>query len=198
MEKKKIEEKKQKNKKKIEKEKISDEKKIEEFFSPSKYIVVGILLLGVVLVALTLARIYESTQNIDYSKSYLVAKEIVPEITCNDLANSISGERSFIFVTHYDSEEEYELEKDLKGVIGEYRLKDDFFVFKDDQECGSIKNIEEGSIKEALKLSESIDTVPTILYYKDGEFVDYVKREDPKMIEAADFVKLLDIYEITK
>ena len=194
MEKKKMEE---KNKKKIEKEKISDEKKIEEFFAPNKYIIVGILLLGVVLVALTLARIYGSTQNIDYSKSYLVDKEIVPEITCSDLTNAISGERSFIFVTHYDSEEEYELEKDLKGVIGEYRLKDDFFVFKDDQECGSVKNIE-GNIHEALKLSESIDTVPTILYYKDGEFVDYVKRKDPKMIEAADFVKLLDIYEITK
>ncbi len=192
MEKKKMQEKKPINKKK----KISEEKKIEEFFSPRKYIVVGIILLGTVLGTLTLSTIYGNTKNIDYSKSYLVNKEIVPEITCNDLTNAISGERSFIFVTHYDSEEEYELEKDLKGVIGEYRLKDDFFVFKDNQECGSIKDNE--SLKETLKLSESIDTVPTILYYKDGEFVDYVKREDPKMIEAADFVKLLDIYEITK
>ena len=189
---------KKKNVKKKPVKKIQEEAKVEELLSPSKYIVVGVLLLGVLLITFTLANMYGSTKNIDYSKGYLVDKKIVPEIACSDLKNAITGERSFIFVTHYNSEEEYKLEKELKSIIGEYHLEDEFFVFPENAECGSLADIENGSMGTDLKLSEAIDTMPTILYYKDGEFVDYVKRVDQQMIEGADFVKLLDIYEITK
>lgn len=189
---------KKKNVKKKPVKKIQEEAKVEELLSPSKYIVVGVLLLGVLLITFTLANMYGSTKNIDYSKGYLVDKKIVPEIACSDLKNAITGERSFIFVTHYNSEEEYKLEKELKSIIGEYHLEDEFFVFPENAECGSLADIENGSMGTDLKLPEAIDTMPTILYYKDGEFVDYVKRVDQQMIEGADFVKLLDIYEITK
>ena len=178
--------------------KTQEEVKVEELLSPGKYIGVGVLLLAVVLVTFTLANMYGGTKNIDYSKGYLADKKIVPEITCSDLKNAITGEKSFIFVTNYNSEEEYKLEKELKSIIGEYRLENEFFVFPVNSECGSLSDIESGSMGTDLKLPEAIDTTPTILYYKDGEFVDYVKRVDQQMIEGADFVKLLDIYEITK
>ena len=97
---------KKKNVKKKPVKKIQEEAKVEELLSPSKYIVVGVLLLSVLLITFTLANMYGSTKNIDYSKGYLVDKKIVPEIACSDLKNAITGERSFIFVTHYNSEEE--------------------------------------------------------------------------------------------
>ena len=43
--------------------------------------------------------------------------------------------------------------------------------------------------------TDEITTVPIILYYRDGELVDTVTRDDANVINAGDFQKLLDIYE---
>ena len=181
----------------MEKKKVQNKKKEEVLFGPYKYLGVTVLLIAVVLVVLTLARMFGSTQNIDYSKSYLVDREIVSEISCSDIANATTGSESFIFVTSLNNEEEYSLEKDLRNIIGEYRLNDKFFLYVLNDTCGSL-NDTSSELATNLKIPEAITHVPTILYYKDGEFVDYVSRADENMMEAADFVKLLDMYEITK
>ena len=184
-------------KKIIKKETKKQPKAEPNLLGPSRYIGIAIALLSVILIALTLAIKFGSTQNIDYSKSYLVDKKIATEIKCNDLSNAITGEESFIFVTTLNDENEYKLEKDLKKVIGENRLNDKFYVYVDDPSCGSLSDITTNASIN-LKLQEKITQVPTILYYKDGSLVDYVERVDKNMIEAADFVQLLDIYELTK
>ena len=43
--------------------------------------------------------------------------------------------------------------------------------------------------------TDKISTVPIILYYKNGELVNTVTRDDDNIINAGDFQKLLDIYE---
>ena len=43
--------------------------------------------------------------------------------------------------------------------------------------------------------TDEISTVPIILYFKDGELIDTVTRDDDNVINAGDFQKLLDIYE---
>ena len=43
--------------------------------------------------------------------------------------------------------------------------------------------------------TDKITTVPIILYFKDGELIDTVTRDDANIINAGDFQKLLDIYE---
>lgn len=184
--------------KKIMKKETKKQPKAEpNLLGPSRYIGIAIALLSVILIALTLAIKFGSTQNIDYSKSYLIDKKIATEIKCNDLSNAITGEESFIFVTTLNDENEYKLEKDLKKVIGENRLNDKFYVYVDDPSCGSLNDITTNASIN-LKLQEKITQVPTILYYKDGSLVDYVERVDENMMEAADFVQLLDIYELTK
>ena len=40
--------------------------------------------------------------------------------------------------------------------------------------------------------------VPVVAYYERGTLVDVAQREDVKILEAADFVKLLDMYEFRK
>ena len=93
--------------KKIMKKETKKQPKAEpNLLGPSRYIGIAIALLSVILIALTLAIKFGSTQNIDYSKSYLVDKKIAKEIKCNDLSNAITGEESFIFVTTLNDENE--------------------------------------------------------------------------------------------
>ena len=50
----------------------------------------------------------------------------------------------------------------------------------------------------ALKVAEDIKTMPTIFYYEDGELIDFIKRADENPMHAADFMQLLDMFEITR
>lgn len=179
------------------KTKITEEEAMKLIMPNKKMLIVGVCL-GLIIALLGTVSIYRKNTNIDYSKSYLVTKNIAKEINCDNLSEAINKERSFIFITNYNDENEYNLEKDLKDVINKYKLSNDFYVFPQNHNCGSISEIESGTLGTTLKLKEPISTMPTILYYENGEFIDYVKREDVKMIEAADFVQLLDIYEITE
>lgn len=186
----------EKNKKKSKKTKINEENL--KLIMPNKKITIIGICLGVIIALLGIVSVYNKNTNIDYSKSYLVTKNIAKEVNCDNVSEAINKEQAFVLVTNYNDESEYNLEKDLKSVIGKYKLSNNFYVFPQNHNCGTISDIQSGTLGEILKLKESINTMPTILYYKNGEFVDYVKREDAKMIEAADFVQLLDIYEITK
>ena len=127
-------------------------------------------------------------ENKDFSKSYLLKNKVITEIKKEDINTTLLNNNSFIFITNLNQEEEYNLEKDLMKVIKDNKLKDNFYIyFKEPSD----------NLNELFGIDGSIKT-PTILYYKNGSLVDSVKREDEKMIEAADFVKLLDIYELSK
>ena len=122
------------------------------------YQMILITVIALLIVIFAFIKISGCFDNKDYSKSYLLKNKIITnEIDSNNI-NNIQLKDQFIFITTLNSEEEYQLEKDLKKVI----------------------------------------KVPTILYYKNGELIDMVQRDDEKMIEAGDFSKLLDMYELSK
>lgn len=155
----------------------------------SKMILIVVLAFLIAIIALAkIAGIFEIK---DYSKSYLLKHKVVTnEVTTNNINNALTNKNAFILVTTLNNEEEYNLEKDLKKVIKNNELKDNFYVYIYNEDSKT-------NLNNIFKVTGDI-TLPTILYYKNGEFVDMVKREDPKMIEAADFVKLLDMYELSK
>ena len=106
----------------------------------------------------------------------------------SDVRSVLLNNDVFIFITSLNDEEEYNLEKDLRKVIKDNNLKDNFYIyFKNDSD----------NLNELFGIDENNKT-PTILYYKNGNLVDKVERNDEKMIEAADFAKLLDMYELSK
>ena len=49
-------------------------------------------------------------------------------------------------------------------------------------------------INKAFK-TDKITKIPTILYYEGGSLKEVVTRADDNVIKAADFQKILDIYE---
>lgn len=154
-----------------------------------------VVILAFVLAAVTYFKFFHEVENISYSdewkgKSYLVSKNVVHQVSLGEILNVVNKSDTFIFVTTLDNEEEFELEKDLRKIVLDYHLESKFFVYP----------LEEATKNKALENLQVMDSVkvPTILFYRDGKLIDRVEREDAKMIEAADFVHLLDIFEYKK
>ena len=99
----------------------------------------------------------------------------------------------FILITYLNDEKNNELETGLKPIIDKYKLNDSFYYL-------NIDNIKDED-NYLTRLNNTFNTdkikkVPIILYYRDGKIVDTVSRYDDNTINASDFQKLLDIYEI--
>ncbi len=154
------------------------------------YKMILIIVLAFLVLVLGIAKISGVLEKKDYGKSYLVSKKVVKgNVDKDSIGSVINQDESFILVTQLESEEEYNLEKSLRKIITDNDIKDRFYVYE----------YEDGdNIQSMFKLNDANIKLPTILYYRDGKFVDLVSRYDEKMIEAADFAKMLDIYEITK
>lgn len=162
----------------------------------SRKMIAGVVM-GVILIALVLASIFDLIGPKDYSKSYLVEEKVAKELNCNEIEEVIKKNQSFILFTNFNSEEEYNLEKELKDIITEYHLENDFYVLAQTDTCGSIDE-PTSDLRMALKVAEDIKTMPTIFYYEDGELIDFIKRADENPMQAADFMQLLDMFEITR
>ena len=162
----------------------------------SRKMIAGVVM-GVILIALVLASIFGLIGPKDYSKSYLVEEKVAKELNCNEIEEVIKKNQSFILFTNFNSEEEYNLEKELKDIITEYHLENDFYVLAQTDTCGSIDE-PTSDLRMALKVAEDIKTMPTIFYYEDGELIDFIKRADENPMQAADFMQLLDMFEITR
>ena len=157
------------------------------------YFTIAVLVLAVILVFLATVKLFGQDKE-NYGESYLVKNKIVSSITCDDIARAIQGEKSYIFVTSVGSEEEYKLEKKMASIIQDKNLKNDFYVYILNDNCGPISN-PQSVAGSKLKLSNGLDNIPTILYYRDGNLTEVVAREDKTMLQDGDFARIVDIYE---
>ena len=128
----------------------------------SRKMIAGVVM-GVILIALVLASIFGLIGPKDYSKSYLVEEKVAKELNCNEIEEVTKKNQSFILFTNFNSEEEYNLEKELKDIITEYHLENDFYVLAQTDTCGSIDE-PTSDLRMALKVAEDIKTMPTIFY----------------------------------
>ena len=168
---------------------IKEEKKINE--PKLDYKMILIIVLALLIMVIGIAKIGGVFESKDYSKSYLL--KTTKEIKKEDISNTLLNKEVFIFITKLNQDEEYNekeynLEKDLKKVIKDNDLKDNFYVYLEDENT---------NLRELFGIEEDTKT-PTVLYFKNGSLIDKVERLDEKMMEAADFVKLLDMYELSK
>ncbi len=131
--------------------------------------------------------------------SYLLTSETVSlEIKNVEEVRQILSEAPteyFVLISYTKNNDTYTLEKGLKPLIDDYALSDRFYYLDATAIMGENDYLE--------RLNNAFDTnkitkVPTILYYRDGKLAEVVVRDDNNPINAGDFQKLLDIYEIEK
>lgn len=173
---------------------VEEEKKA---VNPSKrlYIILGIILVFV-LGGLYVFKWQQVKQKEKLMKSYLVSSGTVNlEIKNLDEVSYYKTEAPsthFVLISYTGSEDTYNLETGLKTIIDNYKLNDEFYYL-------NVENLmKEDNYLTRLNTAfntDKIKTVPVIIYYKDGEIIDIVKRLDDQVIKAADFQKLLDIYD---
>ena len=85
----------------------------------------------------------------------------------------------------------------MEKIIEEYHLKDQFYYVDLSREESQTNCSSDCAINQELG-TNLVHNLPAIVYYKNNVVVDVAQREDQKVLEAADFVKLLDMYEFKK
>ncbi len=96
----------------------------------------------------------------------------------------------FIFTGYTGDIDEYNLEKDLKEVIDNYNLSDNFYYLN----VTELMNDENFTNDLSDILGIEIDSLPIIIYVSDDHAVNKVSSSGD-YLKASDFVKLLEIYE---
>lgn len=159
-------------------------------------IIVSAIILGLLLIGLYVKHIKNVNLEKSYQTSYLLdSKTTNLEIKNLDEVKQILTEipsEFYVLITYTGNKDTHNLETGLKKIIDEKSLSDSFYYL-------DIKDIMDkddyiARVNNAFN-TDLIKKVPVILYYKDGKIVDTVTRDDNNCINAADFQKLLDIYD---
>jgi hypothetical protein len=180
---------------------MAEVKKNERFIPTKNYIITAIIIIGAILLTLYGFKWYRVIKENKVSTSYLIKEKVISkEIQELDELDSIFSEvpkSYFVYVSYTGNEEIYNMEKDLEKIIKDYDLGDKFYFLnvtsiKDD------KNLVD-QLNTKLKLeAKKIISIPTIIYYVEGEPAYIITKEGNAIMQAGDFQKLLDINNITK
>lgn len=184
-------------KKETKKEVTAKDKSFKDFFTSKNIIIIIAIFVWLIIIGIFIYNIEKNKETSELTKSYLLESGTVSlEIKNLDEVNQILTEAPteyFILITYLNDEKNNELETGLKPIIDKYKLNDSFYYL-------NIDNIKDED-NYLTRLNNTFNTdkikkVPIILYYKDGKIVDTVTRYDDNTINASDFQRLLDIYEI--
>lgn len=185
------------DKKDTKKEVTAKDKSLKDFFTSKNIIIIITIFICLIIMGIFIYNIQKNKETNELTKSYLLESGAVSlEIKNLDEVNQILTEAPteyFILITYLNDEKNNELETGLKPIIDKYKLNDSFYYLNID----SIKD-EDNYLTRLNNTfnTDKIKKVPIILYYRDGKIVDTVSRYDDNTINASDFQKLLDIYEI--
>lgn len=159
------------------------------------YIKLGIILLVTIIIAVVIANLYHNYDNNKANKSYI--SKYVSSIQCKDLSNAmleLSGQ-NYLYISYTGNKNIFEMEKRLRKVLKQNDLEDNF-MFVD---CSSDINEENhvSYLKNLLTVGNRELVLPAIIYFKDVTPTDYIDSANG-LIDEADFVQLLDQYEVNK
>ena len=164
--------------------------------SRKRIVIILVIILAFILLGLYIYRWQQVKDEERLSTSYLLSSGTVSlEIKNLDEVSQILSEpptEYFVLITYTGNEDTYDLETGIKPIIDDYKLSDSFYYLNIESIMDSDNYLTR--LNNAFNTDE-ITTVPIILYYRDGELVDTVTRDDANVINAGDFQKLLDIYE---
>lgn len=150
------------------------------------YIILLLMICFIVFITFFIFDINKKYQSRKLESSYLSG--YISEVNVGDLNNILTEPSSelFIFVTKTRDEAVYNFEMDLKKVIKNRDLRDNFMYL--DYTDGDL-----GELNEVL--GSEVSTIPAIIYFKNGEYVKSID-SSMSMLNSGDFEKLLDEYEV--
>lgn len=167
----------------------------------TNYIIALLIVAWVFIIVYFGYKIYQKYQENLYDEGYFYHEKIdIKKVKIGDIVETLSNdskETVFVLFNYRDIKETYDLEKDLYSIMKDYHLEDNFYYVDLTDSMG------QPSCNELCILNSALNTdrflhVPSVAYFKNGQLYDIAQREDQKVLEGADFVKLLDIYEFKK
>lgn len=178
-------------------------KKNERFIPAKNYIIAGFIVVVVVLLTWYGFAWYNVYKENRVSTSYLVKNNIITkEITDLNEAKDVFAEAPetyFVYVSYTGDDEIYQMEKNIRNLIREYKLNEEIYYLN----VTDIKNDKNliSKINKTLGLDKNkISTIPTFVYFNGGEVPKsgIIKPIDGKTMTINDFQKFLDVNSIVK
>lgn len=160
--------------------------------SPStmKNIVIMILfILGVILLTLYFYKWYQVKQDGKYLESYLISSNTI-NFEMNEIEEiktvlSETPSYYFVYIGYTKDKAVNELEKELKPLITDYDIQNNFYYLNITNIKENDNNYKESIAKELNISKKKVEDIPVILYFKDGKLVQ------DGVTNAKDFEKLL-------
>ena len=151
------------------------------------YLYLIIMFIMVVIITFSIVNIAKYYDEKKLENSYL--NGYITEVTLEEVESVLTEPSSemFIIVTEVNNENVYNFEKKLKKIIKSRDIRDNiiYIISKDDNDISELNKI----------LNSNINSVPGIIYYKNGEYVTSIDGNDG-LIDAGEFEQLLDSYEV--
>lgn len=164
--------------------------------SARKYFNFVLLMVAIVLVALIVSNLYKNHQNNKLGTSVFSSSGL--SIQYDDIDNTLSEmpSDSFILISFVKNENVKKMESELKKAVVNNGLESNLYYLDATDLMYEENYIQKLNEKFSLNDANKIDVLPALLYFQDGTFKRTVTSTESRMIEADDFNKLLDNYEI--
>ena len=138
-----------------------------------KYFTLLCIILAIIFLALYFHRWNTVKEQEKYYNSYLISTNTISlEMNDIDEIQSVLSETPsyyFLYISYTGDEDVYHLEEDLKPLIDEYQLQNNFYFLNVTDFKDTNKNYKDDIAQELGIDASIISDVPIILYFQDGE-----------------------------
>ena len=175
-------------------------KTIKKVIPVSNYLIAAIVVVWVIIIAYVGYELSRRHQENLYQEGYFIHEKVDVKKISLEEAKTVthdSKDATFILFNYRGYKETYDLEKELWKIMKDYHIESNFYYVDLTDENGT-NNCDMTCVINTGLNHTKFKNVPAVAYYERGSLVDIAQREDQKVLEAADFVKLLDMYEFRK
>ena len=160
-----------------------------------KYFIGLCIILAIIFLALYFYKWNSVLEQEKYYNSYLIETNTISlEMNDIDEISSVLSETPsyyFLYISYTNDEDVYNLEEDLKPLIDEYQLQNNFYFLNVTDFKDTNKDYKDDIAKELGIDASIISDVPIILYFKDGELAT-----TEGIFTAEEFQDLLEMQDI--
>jgi len=136
------------------------------------------VIIGIIFIILYINKWHQVREQEKYLNSYLMSNNSISlEITDINAIDSVLSETPnyyFVYISYTKDKDIYNLEKDLKPLIDDYDLQNNFYFINVTNIKNNNNNYKKDIAKELKIDSNNIKNIPVILYFKNGELINTV------------------------
>ncbi len=162
--------------------------------SMKNIIIIILFILSAVLLTLYFYKWYQVKQDGKYIESYLISSNTISlEMTEIEEIKTVLSETPsyyFVYIGYAKDKKVYDFEKELKPLITDYDIQNNFYYLNITDIKEKEKNYKESIAKELDINKNKIEDIPVILFFKDGKLVQ------DGVTNAEDFEQLLNDNDI--